>query len=40
MVLGPVDYTIIIVCLIGTVALGAYIGRKIKSVKGLFYAKI
>ena len=38
MVLGPIDYTIIIVYLIGTVAFGAYIGRKIKSGKDYFLA--
>ena len=38
MVLGPIDYTIIIVYLIGTVAFGTYIGRKIKSGKDYFLA--
>ena len=38
MVLGTIDYTIIIIYLIGTVAFGAYIGRKIKSGKDYFLA--
>ena len=38
MVLGPIDYTIIIVYLIGTVAFGAYIGRQINSGKDYFLA--
>ena len=38
MVLGTIDYTIIIIYLIGTVTFGAYIGRKIKSGKDYFLA--
>ena len=38
MVLGPIDYTIIIIYLVGTVVFGAYIGRKIKSGKDYFLA--
>ena len=38
MVLGPIDYTIIIIYLVGTVLFGAYIGRKIKSGKDYFLA--
>ena len=38
MVLGTIDYTIIIIYLISTVAFGAYIGRKIKSGKDYFLA--
>ena len=37
MVLGPIDYTIIIIYLVGTVLFGAYIGRKIKSGKDYFF---
>ena len=38
MVLGTIDYTIIIIYLVGTVIFGAYIGRKIKSGKDYFLA--
>ena len=38
MVLGTIDYAIIIIYLVGTVVFGAYIGRKIKSGKDYFLA--
>ena len=38
MVLGTIDYAIIIIYLVGTVIFGAYIGRKIKSGKDYFLA--
>ena len=38
MVLGTIDYVIIIIYLVGTVVFGAYIGRKIKSGKDYFLA--
>ena len=38
MVLGAIDYAIIIIYLVGTVVFGAYIGRKIKSGKDYFLA--
>ena len=38
MVLGTIDYVIIIIYLVGTVLFGAYIGRKIKSGKDYFLA--
>ena len=38
MVLGTIDYIIIIIYLVGTVVFGAYIGRKIKSGKDYFLA--